>query len=117
MCESILYKVDLVGASPKLLIFKSQRYKSILSSLISILIIIISIIFTIYTLIEYFKYQSPIVVYSKDNDQETNRTIYLKDSLLIFQLVDTSNWLRIDNSIIRLNIQFSWMMEYIFQFL
>ena len=99
MCESILYKVDFVGASPKLLIFKSQRYKSILSSLISILIIIISIIFTINTLIEYFKYQSPIVVYSKDNDQETNRTIYLKDSLLIFQLVDTSNWRRINNSI------------------
>ena len=99
MCESILYKVDFVGASPKLLIFKSQRYNSILSSLISILIIIISIIFTINTLIEYFKYQSPIVVYSKDNDQETNRTIYLKDSLLIFQLVDTSNWRRINNSI------------------
>ena len=99
MCESILYKVDLVGASPKLLIFKNQRYKSILSSLISLLIIIISIIFIIYTLIEYFKYQSPIVVYSKDNDQETNRTIYLKDSLLIFQLVDTSNFLHINNSI------------------
>ena len=39
------------------------------------------------------------MVYSKDNDLETNRTIYLKDSILIFQLIDTSNWLGIDNSI------------------
>ena len=111
MLESMLFKIDLVGTSPQLLIFKNQRYKSILSSLISLLIIIISIIFTIYTLIEYFKYQSPIVVYSKDNDQETNRTIYLKDSLLIFQLVDTSNWLRIDNSIVYYKAEYTIQLD------
>jgi len=107
MCESILYKIDLVGASPKLLIFKNQRYKSLLSLLISLLIIIASIIFTIYTLIEYFKYQSPIVVYSKDNEIETNRTINIKDSILIFQLVDTSNWLSINNSIAYYEAEYS----------
>ena len=99
MFELMLYKIDLVGASPQLLIFKNQRYKSILSLVISIVIIITSIIFTTLTLIDYFKYQNPIVVYSKDNDQETNRKINLKDSFLLFQLVDASNWLKINSSI------------------
>ena len=99
MFDSMLYKIDLVGASPQLLIFKNQRYKSILSLVISILIIITSIIFTILTLIDYFKYQNPIVVYSKDNDQEANRKINLKDSFLLFQLVDVSNYMKINSSI------------------
>ena len=93
MLESILFKIDLVGTSPQLLIFKSQRYKSFISLIISMVIIITSIIFIILALIDYFKYQNPIVVYSKDNDQETNRKIYLNDSFLLFQLVDASNLL------------------------
>ena len=56
-----------------MLIFKSQKYKSILSLLISIVLIMTTIIYTILTLYDYFKYQNPIVSYSKDNDQETNR--------------------------------------------
>ena len=99
MFDSLLYKIDWVGASPQLLIFKNQRYKSIFSLVISILIIITSIIFTILTLIDYFKYQNPIVVYSKDNDQEANRKINLKDSFLLFQLVDVSNFMKINSSI------------------
>ena len=99
MFESILFKIDLVGASPQLLIFKDQRYKSILSLIISIVIIITSIIFTILTLYDHFKYKSPVVVYSKDNDQETNRKINLKNSFLLFQLVDSSNLMKIDRSI------------------
>ena len=99
MFESIIYKIDLVGISPQLLIFKNQRYKSILSLLISILIIVTTIIYTILTLYDYFKYQNPIVVYSKDNDQKTNRKINLKDSLLLFQLVDASNLEKISSSI------------------
>ena len=55
--------------------------------------------FTALTLIDYFKYQNPIVVYSKDNDQETNRKINLKDSFLLFQLVDVSNFMKINSSI------------------
>ena len=39
MFESIIYKIDLVGISPQLLIFKNQKYKSILSLLISIVLI------------------------------------------------------------------------------
>ena len=99
MFESIIYKIDFVGISPQLLIFKNQRYKSILSLLISIILIMTTIIYTILTLYDYFKYQNPVVIYSKDNDQETNRKINLKDSFLLFQLVDASNFEKIDSSI------------------
>jgi len=99
MFESIIYKIDLVGISPQLLIFKNQKYKSILSLLISIVLIMTTIIYTILTLYDYFKYQNPIVIYSKDNDQETNRKINLKDSFLLLQLVDASNYDKIDSSI------------------
>ena len=99
MFESMIYKIDIVGTSPQLLIFKNQRYKSILSLLISIILIITTIVYTILTLYDYFKYQNPIVNYSKDNDQEKNRKIDLKDSFLLFQLVDASNLTKIDSSI------------------
>ena len=99
MFESILYKLDFVGISPQLLIFKNERYKSILSLFISIVIIFTSIIFAILSLIDNFKYQTPTVIYSKANDLETNRIINIKDSFLIFQLVDASNKLKINNSI------------------
>ena len=99
MFESILYKLDFVGISPQLLIFKNERYKSILSLFISIVIIFTSIIFAILSLIDNFKYQTPTVIYSKANDLEANRIINIKDSFLIFQLVDASNKLKINNSI------------------
>ena len=99
MIESMLYKIDLVGVTPQLLIFKNKKYKSILSLAMSIAIIIVSIIFTTLTLFDYFRYQNPIVVYSKDNDQETNRKINLNDSFLLLQLVDASNWHQINSSI------------------
>jgi hypothetical protein len=51
------------------------------------------------SLIDYFKYQTPIIIYSKANDQETNRKINLKDSILLFQLVDASNKMKINSSI------------------
>jgi len=111
MLESILFKIDLVGASPQLLIFKDQRYKSILSLIISIIIILTSIIFTILTLYDYFKYKNPIVIYSKDNDQETNRKINLKDSFLLFQLVDASNWNKINSSITYYEAEYKVMYD------
>ena len=111
MNESILFKIDLVGASPQLLIFKDQRYKSLLSLIISIVIIITSIIFTILTLYDYFKYKNPIVIYSKDNDQETNRKINLKDSFLLFQLVDASNWNKINSSITYYEAEYKVMYD------
>ena len=99
MLESMIYKIDFVGISPQLFIFKSQRYKSILSLIISFGIIFTSVIFTILSLIDYFKDKTPIVIYSKANDQETDRKINIKDSALVFQLMDASNKMKINNSI------------------
>jgi len=98
MLES-LYKIDFVGISPHLHIFKNEKYKSILSLIISIVIIFNSMIFTIFSLIDYFKNQTPTVIYSKANDLETNRKINIKDSILVFQLVDVSNKMKINSSI------------------
>ena len=97
-CKSFFYLFDLIGPNPKLVIFKEERYKSIFSSILSIIIILVSIAFSIMPLIEYFKYDNPVIVYSKDNDSETKRIIYLNDTLLMFQLVNfTTN--NINNSI------------------
>ena len=96
--SDIIYKFDILGPSPKLLIFNNERYKSFLSSIISIIIIIFVIAISIIFLIQYFKYESPIVSYSKANDQKTLRSINLKDSFLIFQMIDTTTYERIDNS-------------------
>ena len=69
--KSFLYKLDLIGASPQLLIFKNKRYKSVLSLSSSILIIILSLIFTIFSINEYLKFDSPSIIYSRNNDEET----------------------------------------------
>ena len=87
-CKSLLYNFDLIGTTPLLFIFKNKRYKSILSSLISITIIIFSLIFAIYSLNEYLKYDNPFIVYSKINDEETERNIFLKETPLMFQIVN-----------------------------
>ena len=89
-CKSLLYNFDLIGTTPLLFIFKNKRYKSILSSLISITIIIFSLIFAIYSLNEYLKYDNPFIVYSKINDEETERNIFLNETPLMFQIVNLS---------------------------
>ena len=105
--SDIIYKFDILGPSPKLLIFNNERYKSFLSSIISIIIIIFVIAISIIFLIQYFKYDSPIVSYSKANDQRTLRTINLKDSFLIFQMIDTTTYQRIDNSKVYFTAKYS----------
>ena len=97
--KSFLYLIDLIGKSPQLLIFNNYRNISILSSLISLIIILISIAFTIYSILEYLKYINPNITYSKDNDGETNRNIYKRDFLFMFQLIDTTSYETLDNSI------------------
>jgi len=58
-----------------------------------------SVIFTIFSLVQYFKYQSPMISYTKGNDKSTNREILLKDTFLMFQLIDSTSVNRIDDSI------------------
>ena len=105
-CKSFFYKFDLIGANPQLYIFNDERYKTKLSLFISIIILLFSIGFTTYSLVEYFKYDNPSVVYSKDNDENTERIIYIKDTLLMFQLVDTTSSLSINNSIAYYNADY-----------
>ena len=97
--KSFLYTFDLIGPPPKLFIFNNDKYKSFLTSFSSIIIFLFSIIFIIFSLTQYFKYQNPIVIYSKSSDDITNRTILLKDTFLIFQLIDSSNAQIINDSI------------------
>ena len=110
-CYSYIYTFDLIGANPQLLIFNNRRYKTLFSSITSIIIIIFSIIFSIMSLIDFLKYENPIIVYSKDNDPKTKRNIFIKDTLLMFQLVDTKNSEPIDNSIAYYKADYSIMYD------
>ena len=105
--EDIIYKFDILGPSPKLLIFNNERYKSFLSSIISIIIIFFVIIISIILLVQHFKFDSPLVSYSKANDQGTLRSINLKDSFLIFQMTDTTTHEHIDNSKVYFTAKYS----------
>ena len=98
-CKTFLYTFDLIGVVPQLLIFNNKRYKTILSSVISIIIFLCSLGIIIFSLIQYFKYQKPIISYSKGNDEETERSMILNDSLIMFQLVDPTTTQYINSSI------------------
>ena len=86
------------GTSPELYVFNNNRYKTIFTSFLSIIIILFSIFFTLYSLVEFFKYDSPIISYSKGNDKKTKREFFLKDSFLMFQLIDSTTVESINNS-------------------
>jgi len=97
-CKSILFYFDLIGISPQLLTFRNKRYKSIFSAFTSVIIIIFSIIFIILSLVQYLKYESPIITYSKGNDENTRREVFIKDIILMFQLIDSTSGNFINNS-------------------
>ena len=97
--SNILYNFDLIGPSPQLYIFNNNRYKTFFSFIISLIIIMFSVIFTIFSLVQYFKYQSPMISYTRGNDKSTKREILLKDTFLMFQLIDSTSINRIDESI------------------
>ena len=82
--KQILKKCDFIGAIPEFRILNETRYKSIFSSILSILLIIFSIFFVIYSFVDYLN-QNPKVEYYKNNDNSTNKTYVLSDSLLMFK--------------------------------
>ena len=82
--KQILLKCDFIGAVPEFRILDETRYKSIFSSILSILLIVFSIVFVIYSFVEYLN-QNPKVEYYKNNDNTTNKTFVISDSLLMFQ--------------------------------
>ena len=85
--KSCLYAFDLLGIKPELRIFNNNSYKSVLSSFTTIIIFLICIAFSIYSIIIYCKFDNPSVIYYKDNDKITNRTLLLKDTLLMFKYI------------------------------
>ena len=94
MCNNLktfLFQLDLLGITPQLRIFNNNTYKSIFPLLLSIIIFILTFAFSLYSLLDYCKFENPLVVYYKNNDEITNRTIIFKDILLIFGLIDISN--------------------------
>ena len=96
---NILYNFDLIGPSPQLYIFNNNRYKTFFSFIISLIIILFSVFFTIFSLVQYFKFESPIISYTKGNEKSTKREFLLKDTFLMFQLIDSTSINHIDESI------------------
>ena len=85
---SFIYTFDLLGLVPQLRIFNNSSYKSFFSIIISLIVLFLSILFSIYSIVIYARFENPIVTYSKDNDKFTDRRILLKDTLLMFKLID-----------------------------
>jgi hypothetical protein len=106
-CRSILNTLDLIGSSPQLYVSNNKKYKSFFSSIISVLIILFSIIFAIFSIFDYLKYQSPIVSFFKDSDLNTEREIFLKDILLMIQIIDSSTLNYVKDSVAYLKAQFT----------
>ena len=94
-----IYKFDIIGPIPQLMIFKNIRYQSLFSSVISIIIFLFSILFIIYSFKEFLEYKSSNIAYTKANDQETQRVIYIKETSLIFQLIDYTKISGVDKSV------------------
>ena len=70
---NILYNFDLIGPSPQLFIFNNNRYKTFFSFIISLIIIIFSAFFSFYSSFQYFKFESPMISYTKGNDKTTKK--------------------------------------------
>ena len=102
---NFLYNFDIIGPSPKLYIFNKERYQSIFSLILSVLIIFLTIIFILYSLINYIENERPTVLYSKSNDKNEKREMYLNESLIMLQLVDFNTFKKLDESIAYLNAE------------
>ena len=97
--SDILYNFDLIGPSPQLYIFYNNRYKTFFSFIVSLIIILFSVFFTIFSLVQYFKFESPIISYTKGNEKSAKREFLLKDTFLMFQLIDSTSVNHINESI------------------
>ena len=96
--KKYLYIFDLLGRPAQLRIFDNDNYKSTFSSLLSIILIFFSISFGIYSIIDFLRFKNPNVVYSKNNDNYTNRSIKIKDTLLILGLIENKQFTIVDKT-------------------
>ncbi len=99
--KAFFIQLDLLGPTPSLKIFKSNNFKTFKSAILSIIIIGLIIAFFVYSIIDFFKFENPIIVYWKDNTQEKNITINLKDKLFMIQ-INNSHTLNLNESSIQL---------------
>ena len=83
--KSFLYTFDFVGIVPQFRILKYDSYKTIFSSIISIIITIFSIGFSLFSIIDYLKFVEPSISYLMKYDNESNNSILLKDTFLMFK--------------------------------
>ena len=95
---NFLFNFDLIGPSPKLYIFNKERYQSVFSLIFSLLIIIISLVFILYSIVNYIINDRPTVIYSKSNDKNEERKINIKDTLIMFQLMEHNTLKKINES-------------------
>ena len=105
--REFFFTFDIIGPTPNLLIYNEKRYKSFFSSIISIIIIILMILFSMYLLVQFFKFDTPIIVYSKASDNLVNRSINIKDTFLIFQLTNSKERTHINNSLAYYEAEYS----------
>ena len=82
--KPLLFKCDFIGFTPQFRILDEVRYKSVFSSLLSILIILFSVIFVSISFIDFI-HQKPEVEYYKSNDDKTNKTFVISDSLIMYR--------------------------------
>ena len=93
--KHLLLKFDFIGFVPQFRILDETRYKSIFSSILSIILILFSIAFVSYSFSEFI-HQNPKVEYYKSNDDLTNKTFLISDSLLMFKY-DFYSWPNVSN--------------------
>ena len=86
-CLSYLYALDLLSYTPQLRIFNQSTYKTTFSLFLTIIIILISVALSIFLLTDYFKFEDQVVIYTKENDRITNRTLKLKDSFFFIWII------------------------------
>ena len=80
--QNRIFIFDIYGmTTDKLNIFNGNN-KTKSGLIISFIFIALSIAYALYTLIDYFKYSTPSVIYFKQNEQNTNKTIDMKEPFL-----------------------------------
>ena len=104
MSQNFLYTIDIYGMSAQLNIFNNHN-KTIPGLILSFIFISLSIAYGLYALINYFKFLNPSVIYFRENEKETNRTIDMTDPLL-FGFYDISSITLLNESDITLMVSY-----------
>ena len=79
--QNFIFAFDIYGMSTQINTFNGNN-KTKVGLIISFIFIALSILYALYTLIDYFKYSTPSIIYFKENEHKTNRTIDMKDSFM-----------------------------------